>query len=327
MSDYAQHMEAVARALLGEPNKALSGRRYLRFGSKGSMWVCPERGVFHCFQADEGGGVLDLIAFCEGYGVKDRRDRKRAAEWYVERFGNGRYEPRRETPQERRERERQRAEREAERQRQAEADRQAARRIWNETTALCGTLAELYLRKWRGIAIPLPASLRFHLAVYCAEIGERLPALVAGFQDVAGQFRAVHRIWLDPATGNKAALTQPKKSYAPTKGAAIRLGEAGARLALAEGIESGLSFQELSGWPVWAGSHLAGIEIPESVRELTIAADRDKAGQDKAHKAAQHFMRRGLIVRIATPDPIPGRENADWNDTLQQLNGDGRAAA
>ena len=61
MSELPQHMEAVARHLLGEPNKKLSGKRELRFGSRGSIAVDLDKGVWHDHETGTGGGVLDLI--------------------------------------------------------------------------------------------------------------------------------------------------------------------------------------------------------------------------------------------------------------------------
>ena len=58
---WASIAEPVARELLGEPNRTYSGKRELRWGRKGSLVVHVDRGTWHDFEADEGGGVLDLI--------------------------------------------------------------------------------------------------------------------------------------------------------------------------------------------------------------------------------------------------------------------------
>lgn len=66
----AHHANAIARALLGEPNRALSSKTQLRFGTKGSLaieiageaagsWFDHENGV--------GGGMLDLIQRQKGF--------------------------------------------------------------------------------------------------------------------------------------------------------------------------------------------------------------------------------------------------------------------
>lgn len=62
MSELAQHMEAVARHLFGEPNKRLGSKRELRFRSQGSLSVDLDKGTFFDHETGTGGGVLDLIA-------------------------------------------------------------------------------------------------------------------------------------------------------------------------------------------------------------------------------------------------------------------------
>ena len=51
----------LARACFGEPNRALSTARELRFGRRGSIAVVPDRGVWQDHEAGEGGGVLDML--------------------------------------------------------------------------------------------------------------------------------------------------------------------------------------------------------------------------------------------------------------------------
>ncbi|TIL34296.1 AAA family ATPase [Mesorhizobium sp.] len=60
--NYSKHMEAVARHLLGEPNKHFTKPGVeLRWGSKGSLSVDLKKGTFFEHGSDVGGGVLDLI--------------------------------------------------------------------------------------------------------------------------------------------------------------------------------------------------------------------------------------------------------------------------
>lgn len=58
---FAPHIEAVARKLCGEPNRALSSKTELRFGSQGSLSVDLAKGVWHHHEEGKGGGVLALI--------------------------------------------------------------------------------------------------------------------------------------------------------------------------------------------------------------------------------------------------------------------------
>jgi hypothetical protein len=74
MTDFAQYMEAVARDLLGAPNTALSTRTELRFGSRGSMSVRLDKGVWHDHEHGRSGGVLDLIKYKTGKTGTDATD-------------------------------------------------------------------------------------------------------------------------------------------------------------------------------------------------------------------------------------------------------------
>lgn len=59
---FSPHMEGVARLLLGDPNRAMSSARELRFGGRGSVSVDIEKGVWADHSnGGEGGGVLALV--------------------------------------------------------------------------------------------------------------------------------------------------------------------------------------------------------------------------------------------------------------------------
>lgn len=75
VGDFAPHMAVVARHLLGEPNYPLSSRTELRFGRRGSLAVDLEKGTWFDHEANQGGGVLDLIRRETG------RAGKAAVEW------------------------------------------------------------------------------------------------------------------------------------------------------------------------------------------------------------------------------------------------------
>ena len=59
--DFKALIEPVARYLLGEPNPQLSSKTELRFGTKGSFSVNLITATWYDHEADEGGGLLDLI--------------------------------------------------------------------------------------------------------------------------------------------------------------------------------------------------------------------------------------------------------------------------
>ena len=74
---YQELIEPVARALLGEPNERLSKPNELRFGTHGSVAVDLAKGTFYDHEANEGGGVLDLVRI-KSDSAKTRAD---AAKW------------------------------------------------------------------------------------------------------------------------------------------------------------------------------------------------------------------------------------------------------
>lgn len=61
MIDWGRCMEAVARRLLGEPNRALSSQTEWRYGSRGSLKIDLSQGVWFDYEHQTGGGVLALI--------------------------------------------------------------------------------------------------------------------------------------------------------------------------------------------------------------------------------------------------------------------------
>src|SRR4051812_4181633 len=61
MIELAPHMQPVAAALLGEPNRHLSNGKELRYGAHGSLSVNLEAGTWFDHENKVGGGVLDLV--------------------------------------------------------------------------------------------------------------------------------------------------------------------------------------------------------------------------------------------------------------------------
>ncbi|MGE4533487.1 toprim domain-containing protein [Halomonas sp.] len=87
-SDLAPLMAPVAKELLGEPNKELSRKEEMRFGTHGSLAVDLEGGRWFDHEQQRGGGVLDLIARETG-----RTDRRLQLAWLEEHGFRERQEP------------------------------------------------------------------------------------------------------------------------------------------------------------------------------------------------------------------------------------------
>ncbi|MGM0584462.1 MAG: AAA family ATPase [Pseudomonadota bacterium] len=77
--DFATLAPEVAREILGDPNPAFSGRNEWRYGSRGSLSIDLDAGRWFDHEANEGGGVLDLLRRERGL------ERREALEWLRER--------------------------------------------------------------------------------------------------------------------------------------------------------------------------------------------------------------------------------------------------
>ena len=311
--DFAALMPDVARALLGEPNARLSTTREWRYRTYGSLAVHvggEHSGTWRDHEADAGGGVLALV-------VRERGGSEREALAWLHDAGfigeSG--EKRRANGNDFR------APASSRRTGSAPApprDTTAyARKVWCESTALNGTIAERYLHA-RGVGhVAVAPALRFSPTLSHPQVPGRFPCLVAGVQGSRGGFLGVQRTYLDPTGAGKANVEPARASLGSLRRGAVRLAEPErGRLLVGEGIESSGAAMELFDLPGWAAlgtSGLRNVELPRCIRDVVIAADRDGdgAGQLAAVALAERLQAEGREVEIQLP-PFVG----DWNDVL-----------
>lgn len=194
-----------------------------------------------------------------------------------------------------------------------------AKRLWDATVPIAGTIAETYLERRNIVA--RSTEIRFHPR---AQLGSKpnvrfYPALIAAIRDDRGLV-AVHRTFLDARSGWKAAIPDPKRMLGRPGTGAVRLAPAGPVLGLAEGVETALSAMDILGFPVWAvlGNERFGIvSIPAGVQRLIILRDPDKGGQ-RASDLAANQAREGLSIETLLP---PGK-GKDWNDVAMGRGGE-----
>ena len=167
--------------------------------------------------------------------------------------------------------------------------RRLVQRIWDEARpVVAGDEVDRYLRG-RGLTLHRhPPVLRFHPSLGYFEKGAdgksrqiaAYPAMLALIQAPDGQAVTLHRTYL--RDGRKLDAADAKKVLsAGIHGAAVRLFDAGAQLALCEGIETALAVHLATGKPVWAGISAGNLEklwVPDTVREVCIYADNDAGG-------------------------------------------------
>ena len=289
----------VARALLGEPNARMSTAHELRYGRKGSLavHVGGERaGTWRDFEAGEGGGVLDLV-------TRERGSRAAAVAWLEAEgfFGQGPGRPALTRPESRCERcavKTGNPKAHATQPARCEDSRRFAHRVWTAARPLAGTVAERYLDA-RGVGhVARAPALRFHPGIAHRAVPGRFPALVAGVQDAAGDFMGIQRTYLAADGSGKAAVEPVRASLGRLAGGAVRLSEPhDGRLLVGEGIETTAAAVRVLDWRggAWATlgtSGLRGVELPENVHHVTIAADRDVGGL----RAAAVLARRLELV-------------------------------
>lgn len=193
----------------------------------------------------------------------------------------------------------------------------AAIALWRRSRPPEGTPAASYLRG-RGIADAIPPTLRFLADCRHKPTGTRHPAMLGLVQRVGADSPvAVHRTYLRRDGSGRAAIEPNKMTLGPIGGGAVRLAEAGPHLAVAEGIETGLSVQLATDIPTWAALSAGGVTqliLPPLplASVVTIAADNDPVGLAKAEQAARRWSCEGRHVRIALPP-----KDLDFNDLLR----------
>ncbi len=194
--------------------------------------------------------------------------------------------------------------------------------ILSRAVPAAGTPVEVYLAG-RGLRLPEGADLLFHPDLTHWETKTGWPAMIGCVRDHAGEIVGLHRTWLDPASDGsvcKSPVAKPKKALGPVGGGAVRLASLkdGDRLALTEGIETGLAvIAACPELPVWAALSTSGLEqihLPAAATRIVICADNDVSGAGirSAETAARRLCAEGRDVVIATP---PG-EGQDFNDLL-----------
>jgi hypothetical protein len=197
----------------------------------------------------------------------------------------------------------------------------AAERLFAMGRPIAGTLAANYLQH-RGIAVDASlTALRFHARCYYRASAtapqETRPALLAAITDLAGRITGVHRTWLDASGHGKARVACPRRALGNQLGHGVRFGRTGSVMLVGEGLETVLSLRTIMPTlPMVAAlsaSHLGALILPQGLRRLYVARDRDAAGR----WAFERLADRAQDARICV-FPLDSVAN-DFNDDLLRL--------
>ncbi|MDM7947096.1 MAG: toprim domain-containing protein [Oceanibaculum nanhaiense] len=174
----------------------------------------------------------------------------------------------------------------------------------------------------RGLMVPEAADLLFHPDLTHWETKTGYPAMLGQVRDRDGAVIGLHRSYLaiDETAATKAPLHKAKKMLGRVVGGAVRLAEIGDgdRLALSEGIETGLAVMtacpDLPVWATLSASGLEQVDLPPAARRILVLADNDAsgAGMRAADAAARRLRAQGRDVAIV----VPPQEGEDFNDLL-----------
>lgn len=174
----------------------------------------------------------------------------------------------------------------------------------------------------RGLMVPEAADLLFHPDLTHWETKTGYPAMLGQVRDRDGAVIGLHRSYLaiEDEAVTKAPLDKARKMLGRVAGGAVRLAELGDgdRLALSEGIETGLAVMTACpDLPVWATLSTSGLEqvdLPPGARRVLILADNDTsgAGVRAAEAAARRLRAQGRDVAVV----LPPEEGEDFNDLL-----------
>jgi hypothetical protein len=195
----------------------------------------------------------------------------------------------------------------------------AARRIWQEARPAPCTLVETYLRR-RGITLPIPPSIRFHPHLAHLEPGAAGPAMVAGVEMCpGGEITGVHRTYLAGDGSGKAFGADSKLSLGSISGGTVRLAPAAEEMAIGEGIETCLSYQQISDIATWAALSTSGMRniiLPApplaSTVYLLMDIDVSGAGEAAVNNTATRLHQQGRAVKIVRPTI-----GKDFNDAIR----------
>jgi hypothetical protein len=202
--------------------------------------------------------------------------------------------------------------------------REEAARIWGHTAPLAGTPAEKYLLSF-GLPIPpggWPDCLGFYPDLPYPGIGTRHPALIARVDDASGKLSGIWQEYI-AADGGKAKVDNQKLGLGPVAGGAVRLGGAGDKIGVAEGVRTALAAWALIGftYPVWSclsTAGLIGFEVPLGVDRIVIYSDSDQpmkkqggeyvaavpAGRQAAQAMEARLRGAGVSCIVASEPPV-----------------------
>ncbi len=186
--------------------------------------------------------------------------------------------------------------------------------LWNQSVSAEGSIVETYLGS-RSISIEVPSTIRLLVDALHKPSGLRMPVMLAKVVSSENALVGLHRTYLSSDGFSKANVDPPKMMLGKCSGGSVHLAEPSNKLALAEGLETALSVQQMTGIPTWATLSAGGmraLKVPFFVEEVIIFADHDQVGIKAAYEKASMLAGMGKKVSVVKPVKV----NTDFNDFL-----------
>ena len=213
-----------------------------------------------------------------------------------------------------------------------------ARELYAKAAHISGTLAEKYLREFRGITGTIPNDFKFCPKLKHSDLSRMVPALLAPIRNAQNEIQGIVRIFLN-SQGNKLNASyidhNGKNQQATVKAnlgsmnnAAVTINQAKfpGTVYIAEGIETALSIAQNkpldSVIAALSVSNLKNVPLPVDTQKIILCADKDgpnSASNKALLQAAKSYLERGLQVAIAYPENIKDMTKVDFNDVLKKL--------
>jgi len=303
-------IEPLAERLLGTPNR-MSSANNLRFGTKGSLSINTTNGLWNNFETGEKGNALQLIAAQMGFS-----DFKETLA-YAKDFLNCRDTVGHEKIQNNTN---------VKKTKVSKNQKEYAKKLYDNSEPIKGTLAERYLKDHRKILNYKEADLRFipKINTWHGDKKAKVPALLCVAKDSIGELNHVQVIRLNPITGDKdIASNTEKQTYGAVNGCSIELNKKSKSQTtyVAEGVETGLSI--LAGDPnakvlaITGKENFKTIDITRLSNKVVLCLDNDgEATFQKSiiEKAAFRLIEAGKSVSLM----MPKKTGDDFNDVLRR---------
>ncbi|MGB9154657.1 MAG: toprim domain-containing protein [Alphaproteobacteria bacterium] len=189
-----------------------------------------------------------------------------------------------------------------------------ARKIWDQSVPVTGSIAEAYFRQYGFVYEPgVMGHVRFNPAVLYEPTREILPALIAPVHNLEGEFVGIHKTYLaSDGTGKADVKGDARRMLGKCHGSYIQLGEAtGFRLVITDSLETALAIQQACpGFPVWAAMTPGNMRapVPPSIKEIILCADGDGKNKEANKKLVLEAVREHLDrgVRVSLAQHLPG---------------------